>query len=111
MHDMSITEFYSKYNIGCFCSRDQNCLADERCLGGLCRTICNSDSKCGPKQICEDRLCDVGCRSDSVCPDNESCINKQCRSEYSTINGAVLQWKFLEEVVMSGSFDMFQSVW
>jgi hypothetical protein len=77
--------------MGCFHFSDQNCLADERCLGGLCRTVCNSDSKCGPKQICEDRLCDVGCRSDTVCPDNEACINKQCQSKYNKIMNQMLK--------------------
>lgn len=60
---------------------DSNCLSDERCIRGICKSVCNADSKCGAKQICENRLCEIGCRSDTVCPDNEACINKKCQSK------------------------------
>lgn len=69
-----------------FCFSDQNCLSDERCIRGVCRTICNNDGSCGQGQICENRVCQVGCRSDTVCPGEQACINKQCTGKYLNLN-------------------------
>ena len=65
--------------------RDNNCLSDERCLDGICKTVCNSDMKCRGGEICENRLCELGCRSDIVCPKNQACINKQCRGKCCSV--------------------------
>lgn len=57
---------------------DQNCLTDERCIRGTCRTVCNSDATCVDGLICENRVCKSGCRSDASCANDQACINHQC---------------------------------
>lgn len=73
-------------NAGCTTFSDLNCLADEKCARGVCKTVCNSDASCGTNAICENRLCEIGCRSDSICPGDQACINERCQSEFLNLH-------------------------
>lgn len=60
-------------------------MADERCLGGVCKPLCSDDEQCGPGYVCNQRVCLAGCRSDSQCSENLACVNRQCRGIFNII--------------------------
>lgn len=71
------------------CATTAECLADEICFAGQCRTICNATSDCSGSESCRDGMCmqlERLCQTDAECLGIERCVEHLCRLRCAAVD-------------------------